>query len=45
VKFALDVQWDVPRILLALSAFTALFRKVDVVYVVLIASIISVIIF
>jgi len=45
VKFALDVQWDVPRILLALLAFTALFRKVDVVYVVLIASIISVIIF
>ena len=45
VKFALDVQWDVPQILLALVAFTALFRKVDVIYVVLIGSIISVIIF
>ena len=45
VKFALAVQWDVPGILLALAAFTALFKKVDVVYVVLIASIISVLIF
>jgi chromate transporter len=42
VKFALNVQWDVPRVLLALAAFTALFRKIDVLYVVLIASIISV---
>jgi len=45
VKFALDVQWDVPKLLLALAAFTALLRKVDVVYVILIASLISVIIF
>lgn len=45
VKFALDVQWDVPRMLIGLAAFTALFRKVDVIYVVLIGSIISVIIF
>lgn len=45
VKFALDVHWDGPKLLLALAAFIALSRKVDVAYVVLIASLISVIIF
>jgi chromate transporter len=45
LKFALAVPWDGIRVLLALAAFTALLKKVDVVYVVLIAAIISVIIF
>ncbi|MEW6108040.1 MAG: chromate efflux transporter [Nitrospirota bacterium] len=45
VKFALAVPWDVLRVLLACTAFAALMRKIDILYIVLITSIISVIIF
>jgi len=45
VKFASAVPWDVVRILLVSGALTALIRKVDILYVVLIGAIISMIIF
>ncbi|MEW6001436.1 MAG: chromate transporter [Nitrospirota bacterium] len=45
LKFGSAVQWDTVRILLGLTAFAALMRKVDILYVVLIGSVISVIIF
>ena len=42
VRFALDVQWDVPHALLAACAFVALLRKVDILWVVLAGTVISV---
>ena len=45
IKFASAVPWDIARILLVSGALTALVIKVDILYVVLIGSIISVIIF
>jgi len=45
LKFGSAVQWDTIRILLGLTAFAALMRKIDILYVVLIGAIISVIIF
>ena len=45
IKFASAVPWDVARILFVSGALTALVRKVDILYVVLIGAIISMIIF
>jgi chromate transporter len=45
IKFASAVPWDVVRVLLALGALTALIRKIDILYVVLIGAVISMIIF
>ena len=45
IKFASAVPWDVVRLLLVSAALTALARKVDILYVVLIGAIISMIIF
>ena len=45
IKFAWVVPWDLPRILLGIAALAALFKKVDILYVVLIGSIISLWIF
>ncbi len=45
IKFASGVPWDVMRVLLACVAFAALLKKIDIVYIVLIAAFISVIIF
>ena len=45
VKFALAVQWDVVKTLMGCAAVTALVKKIDIIYVVLIATAISVIIF
>ena len=45
IKFAFAVPWDVVRVLLALGALTALIRKIDILYVVLIGAVISMIIF
>lgn len=42
VKFAVDVPWDIMRILLGLAALAALARKVDLLYIVLIGAAISV---
>jgi chromate transporter len=45
IKFASAVPWDVARILFVSGALTALVRKVDILYVVLIGAVISMIIF
>jgi chromate transporter len=42
VNFALNVPWDIIRELLAIAALTALFKKVDILYIVLIGSAVSV---
>jgi chromate transporter len=41
VNFAMNVPWDMIRLLIALLALAALFKKVDVLYIVLIGSVIS----
>lgn len=45
VKFALAVPWDILRVSLACAAFAALVRKIDILYVVLTAALVSLIIF
>ena len=45
VKFALAVPWDVVKVLLGLAALTALIKKVDVLYIVLIGAAISLFLF
>ena len=45
IKFALAVPWDVIKVVLGLAALTALVKKVDILYVVLIGAVISVFIF
>jgi len=45
IKFALAVHWDIFRMLIGVAAFAALFRKIDVLYVVISASVASVLIF
>ncbi|HET6513750.1 MAG TPA: chromate efflux transporter [Thermodesulfovibrionales bacterium] len=42
LKFAVAVPWDPIRALMACAAFFALLRKVDILYVVLVAAVISV---
>ena len=42
IKFAMAVPWDVIRILLGLTALTALLRKVDILYIVPVGAVISV---
>ena len=44
IRFALDIPWDVPRILLSGTAFVALILKVDILWVVLIGTVISLIV-
>jgi chromate transporter len=41
IRFALNVQWDWPHIVLGVAAFTALFLKVDILWVVLAGTAIS----
>jgi chromate transporter len=41
LKFALNVPWDIIRALLGLAAMTALVKKIDILYVVLIGALIS----
>jgi chromate transporter len=45
IKFAVAVPWDFVRVLLALGTLTALIRKIDILYVVLIGAVLSIIIF
>jgi len=45
VKFSLAVPWDIVRVVLAITAFAALMKKVDILYVVLITTVISVFVF
>jgi chromate transporter len=42
VKFALAVPWDTLRVLLVLAAFTALLKKIDTLYIVLVGAAVSV---
>ena len=44
IRFALDIPWDVPRILLSGAAFVALVLKVDILWVVIIGTVISLIV-
>jgi len=44
-KFGSVVPWDTARVVLILGALTALIRKIDILYVVLAGSVISIIIF
>jgi len=44
IRFALDIHWNFPRILLSGAAFVALILKVDILWVVLIGTVISLII-
>jgi len=44
IRFALDIPWDVPRILLTIAAFAALLLKVDILWVVLVGTVISLIV-
>jgi chromate transporter len=45
IKFAFAVPWDAVRGLLALGAFIALIRKIDILYVVLAGAVVSMMIF
>ncbi len=44
IRFALDIPWDVPRIFLSGAAFVALILKVDILWVVLAGTVISLIV-
>jgi len=44
-RFALNVDWDLPHILLASAALLALLRKVDILWVVVVGTIISLFMF
>ena len=41
VTFALQVTWDIPHLLLAIAAFVALLLKVEILWVVLAAALVS----
>lgn len=45
IRFAMNVQWDLSRLLLAISAFAALFFKIDILWVVLLGAAISIVLF
>lgn len=45
IKFGLAVPWDLARGLLGIAAFSALYRKIDILYVVLIAAVVSFLVF
>lgn len=45
VKFAVEVPWDITRVLLGSAAFIALLRKVDILYVVLAGGALSFLLF
>ena len=44
IRFALDIPWDLPRTLLTIAAFVALILKVDILWVVLIGTAVSLIV-
>jgi chromate transporter len=44
IRFALDIPWDLLRILLTIAAFAALILKVDILWVVLIGTGISLVV-
>jgi chromate transporter len=44
IRFALDIPWDLPRALLTVAAFVALNLKVDILWIILIGTVISLIV-
>jgi chromate transporter len=44
IRFALDIPWNIPRILLSGAAFAAFILKVDILWVVVVGTVISLII-
>jgi len=44
IRFALNIPWDLPRLVITLGAFIALLKKVDILWVVLIGTGISLIV-
>jgi chromate transporter len=42
-RFALNISWDTPRVLLAAAAFVGLLLKVEIIWIVLIGAIVSVV--
>ena len=45
VRFASNIPWDWPRVLITLVAFVALVRKVDILWVVVVGAIVSMVVF
>jgi chromate transporter len=45
IKFGVNVPWEIMRVILGLAALVALLRKIDVLYVVIAASLVSVVAF
>jgi len=43
IRFTLNVQWDLSHLFLAFTAFTALYMKADILWVVLIGTILSIV--
>jgi chromate transporter len=41
-RFASNISWDIPRVLLAVAAFVALLLKVEIMWIVLVGTVISV---
>lgn len=44
IRFALNIPWDIPRVLLASAAFVALLSKIEILWVVLVGTVISVLV-
>lgn len=42
-RFVLNISWDIPRVLLAAAAFVALLFKVEIIWIVLAGTVISII--
>jgi chromate transporter len=42
IRFAIDTPWDLIRIIIALVALAALFKKIDILYIVIIGALVSV---
>ena len=40
-RFALNISWDIPRVLLATAAFVALFFKVEIIWIVFVGTLAS----
>lgn len=45
IRFALDIPWDLPRALLAGAAFVALLSRIEILWVVLATTLVSVLVF
>ena len=41
-RFASNIPWDIPRVLLAAAAFVALLLKIEIIWIVLVGTVISV---